>query len=217
MTIFEPILQQQSPIHIDTRSTYHALFHGTYLEILYPGTELPGRFEDHEFKFATPPAIRLDGALAFLDKVHVHHRSEHQIDGRDFDFELHFVHRLDQPVGASAQVVLAVFVTVKHEAASHAKIRAFDQKLLAWSEDPSKPPDLAPIHFLPPEPLRCRFFRYEGSLTTDPFTQSVRWLVFRDPIVVHEKDIEQLKLHAEKDARPLMPLDRRYSLRSFDP
>ena len=62
---------------------------------------------------------------------------------------------------------------------------------------------------------RQRFFRYEGSLTSGKFDETVSWLVFERPVPVLEGDIQPILAAAVQDQRHWQPLNRRIVLRSF--
>src|SRR5262245_10474734 len=62
-----------------------------------------------------------------------------------------------------------------------------------------------PKHCLP---RALKFFRYEGSLTTSPYTEVVSWVVFRDPVPRVAHDIEEIRRRTMHDARPTQPLNR---------
>lgn len=230
ITLYEPIFQQQSPIAIHTASTYRAVGLERTLTLGYPNQALPGRYKGDNFYFDDPPPMHLDGKLATLERIHYHHRSEHTIDGHDFDFEVHLVNQLSRPEDASTAVVLAAFfsITAAPPAAQEESLPAADlfKGLRSWRARHAPPGSrelgehdeceergqINPRTFLP-RGLH-RLFRYEGSLTTTPFDQVVRWVVFRDPILVRKADADDLP--EPEHAREVQPLDRRYVLRAFD-
>lgn len=235
ITLYEPIFQQQSPIAIHTASTYRAVGLERTLTIDYPNEDLPGRHEGDDFYFDTPPPMRLDGKLATLRRIHYHAGSEHTIDGTKFDFEVHLVNQLSRPEDASTAVVLAVFFslvtgtpTCEEEPHPSPPLRAADlfKGLRSWRarqtalgteksggcDKHQERGQVNPRAFLPCD--LSRFFRYEGSLTTKPFDQVVRWVVFRDHTDVSKADADDLP--EPECAREVQPLDRRYVLRAFD-
>ena len=72
--------------------------------------------------------------------------------------------------------------------------------------------EFAPLTCLPGD---LSHYRYEGSLTTEPFNEFVSWVVLRDKVAVKAGDIKPITAHAQHDARPTQPLNRRFVLRSF--
>jgi carbonic anhydrase len=58
------------------------------------------------------------------------------------------------------------------------------------------------------------YFTYSGSLTTPPCTESVRWIVLKQPIQVSKSQIATFKSVFPMNARPTMPLGARYLLSS---
>jgi Eukaryotic-type carbonic anhydrase len=112
-------------------SAYPVVFPVDYLVVQYPNEELAGYFNhtNHNFYFDAPPTIRFAGVEAQLERIHIHSRSEHLLDGVDFDFEIHFVHPLPNPVdptsttGHSTHVVLGVFFKESSSATTPRTIR----------------------------------------------------------------------------------------------
>ena len=63
-------------------------------------------------------------------------------------------------------------------------------------------------------PRRLAYYRYPGSLTTPPCSETVEWLLLTDPIQVADADIAGFaKLYA-MNARPVQKANRRAVLRS---
>jgi carbonic anhydrase len=56
-------------------------------------------------------------------------------------------------------------------------------------------------------------WRYEGSLTTPPCSQTVAWVVFEESVTVAQADIDAFKAIFPMNARPLQPLNRRFLLK----
>lgn len=78
---------------------------------------------------------------------------------------------------------------------------------------PSGDVEFAPLTCLPADKGS---YRYEGSLTTEPFNEFISWVVLRDKVAVKASDIKPITAHALHEARPPQPLNRRFVLRSFE-
>jgi carbonic anhydrase len=63
-------------------------------------------------------------------------------------------------------------------------------------------------------PARRAYYRYEGSLTTPPCSETVDWLVLADRIEVAEADIARFAKLYPLNARPVQNLNRRFILAS---
>jgi carbonic anhydrase len=55
-------------------------------------------------------------------------------------------------------------------------------------------------------------FRYEGSLTTPPCSESVDWIVMSKPIRASSEQVEGFRKLYPMNARPIQPLHRRFLL-----
>ena len=136
--------------------------------------------------------------------------SEHTLDGKMFDAELHIVHyntkygdpsvAVDKPDGLA---VLGMFIKTGKE---HPE---FDTLCKNLKEIPTKDSsvelqdNLDPSNILPGRQFsridnKCydllsgdkTFFTYPGSLTTPPLFESVTWIVFKEPIEMSERQVE---------------------------
>ena len=149
--------------------------------------------------------ITVDNRVFQLKQFHFHAPSEHQVDGRPFAMEAHFVH-------ADERGNLAVVAVLFTEGDSNPPIkRVWDQIPSSVGEE--KPLD-APIAVAELLPQQRSYFRYGGSLTTPPCTEGVRWFVLQTPITASAQQIESFRqLMNHPNNRPLQPHNARVILR----
>jgi carbonic anhydrase len=138
-----------------------------------------------------------DATLSLL-QFHFHTPSEHSLDGRHAPMEVHLVHR---DVATGQIVVLAALCNVVHGDRSNPCLAA------ALESVPQEVGSTAPLNrainllSLLPRPRnvanRSRpYVSYEGSLTTPPCSENVRWFVFLDPVTVAGSQLVQLQYFA---------------------
>lgn len=165
----------------------------------------------HSIQVDAPPGGRLvmEGRTYELLQFHLHHPSEHLLDGRRFPMEIHFVHR-----GPGNDVLGVVAVFVEHGAPNE----ALGAVLAAMPAEPGASREAAvagatvqPHRLLP---AGRDFLRYEGSLTTPPCSENVDWAVLTQPIQASPAQVDALERLYPSNARPLQPLHRRFLLRS---
>jgi carbonic anhydrase len=140
-----------------------------------------------------------------LVQLHFHRPSEHLIGGKNFPMEVHFVH-------ANTSGGLAVVGVLMATGRSN---RVFN-KIISTMPDKEGPPVKAdsaidPNGLLPP---RQSYYRYSGSLTTPPCSETVDWHLLTDPIQVAEADVARFAKLYPMNARPTQKIDRRFVLRS---
>lgn len=140
-----------------------------------------------------------------LVQFHFHHPSEHLIGDKSFSLEAHFVHRN----AAGALAVVGVLIETGKTNPVFAQIAA----TMPTAEGPpvKAAADIDPNGLLP---KKRDYYRYEGSLTTPPCSETVSWLLFADPIEVAEADADAFAKLYPFNARPTQKLDRRFVLRS---
>ncbi|ESO96292.1 hypothetical protein LOTGIDRAFT_239347, partial [Lottia gigantea] len=167
-----------------------------------------------------------------VDQFHFHwgkvdgRGSEHKINNKSYDMEMHIVHHstlysniseaMNKPYGLA---VIGFFVQVSAE--DNEKFSG----LLSHFENITHAGDSTPIHEpivlseIIPEDLEV-YYRYDGSLTTPPCYQSVVWTIFQKPIYMSEKQLNifrGLKRNADgeterelvDDFRPIQGLNNR--------
>ena len=152
--------------------------------------------------------MRVGGKQYDALQLHFHHPSEHLLNGRRFPMETHIVH---QGPDGTLGVLAIFFETGKANP-------AFQRVLDAMPSDKNQTRQVADAvvrasDFLPPANQRS-FYRYEGSLTTPPCSETVDWVVLSQPVQVSREQINAFERVYPFNARPLQPLDRRFLLKS---
>lgn len=177
--------QQQSPIDLGKAFPVNL----TDIKFNYNPVELSITNLGHAVQ-VTPKAgqpsnsIVVDGKQYNLIQFHFHTPSEHSFKGRRFDMEVHFVHK-------NAAGNLAVIGVLVQKGERH-KIYQKILKMLPETEKESA--DLGePIDLLALFPSDKRFYRYDGSLTTEPYTEGIKWFVIKQPIQMSQDLIEKHK------------------------
>lgn len=103
-----------------------------------------------------------------LLQYHVHISAEHQINGKIYNAEVHFVHKDEL---SNEYLVIAIFLDSSIEA------NVFD-KAIYETGIINKNTDVS-INMLDLDDVfSSDYFTYFGSLTTDPFTDDVTWVIF---------------------------------------
>ena len=119
--------------------------------------------------------------------------SEHFVDGKQYDFEIHFVLKKSNnfvPDAGDAMAVVGVFGQVDHSAKIDGIWKKIDPLRVVLS---GAVEEVAGIVYAELLPKTCDFFHYEGSLTTPDFDEVVQWFVLREPIKVPALYLEQLR------------------------
>jgi len=136
-----------------------------------------------------------------LKQFHFHSPSEHQLEGRNLPAEIHFVH-------ADKNGHLAVVGVFVAEGAAHPTISTLWQSLPS-KEGQSNGLDEG-ISALDLLPASKDYDYYQGSLTTPPCSEGVRWVVMNEPITMSGDQIAALKKAIGFDNnRPVQPLNGR--------
>lgn len=195
--------KEQSPIDIGgTRPTKLP-----ELEIRYRPSKIHLVYNGHTIKEKEDPGsftLANDNRYE-LQQFHFHSPSEHTVAGRNYPMELHLVHRSEK--GRIA--VIGVFIEEgKHNG-------AFDgvSDLIPDASRPKTESDRT-IDASQLLPADQSYFTYEGSLTTPPCLEDVRWVVLRTPIEMSKRQIERFRTMIGSNNRPTQALNGRQVFRS---
>jgi carbonic anhydrase len=146
-----------------------------------------------------------DGGNYRLVQFHFHRPSEHLIGGKSFPMEVHFVHAN----AAGALAVVGVLMAT-------GKANPVFNKIVSTMPEAAGPAVKADAAINPNGllPATRTYYRYEGSLTTPPCSETVDWLLLTDPIQVAEADVARFAKLYSMNARPVQKANRRFVLRS---
>ena len=195
--------QQQSPINLT--DPVSAVVRD--VEVHWAGSQLNVVNNGHTIQANTDAgSYSVIGGKRFdLKQFHFHHPSEHQIAGRSFPMEAHFVH-------AAADGALAVLGVMMAEGAANETIDKVWRVMPKSKGEASDADTIAPAHLLP---ASRAFYRYTGSLTTPPCSEIVTWTVYADPIEVSGTQVKAFAGLFPNNARPIQQLHRRFLLGNF--
>lgn len=145
--------------------------------------------------------LELDNTRYDLIQFHYHAPSEHTLEGASFPAELHIVHR-------NADGNLAVVGVLLKEGSENATYQPFILNLPAEQTDVKVAG--VTVHAMDLLPSVGTTFRYSGSLTTPPCTESVNWLLMTTPVELSAKQLTVLgSLFEGGNNRPVQPINER--------
>ncbi len=140
-----------------------------------------------------------------LLQFHFHYKSEHTVDGTHSDLEAHFVH-----MNKNGQLgVLGVFIQPNHSGKENEGLATILQYAPHDVATNSLSVELEIEDILPSEEIK-NFWHYNGSLTTPPCSEGVKWYVAQKNIYASEEQIEKMAaLVHHHNYRPTQELNGR--------
>ena len=137
-----------------------------------------------------------------LVQFHFHAPSEHTVDGEHFPMEMHFVHQADD--GA-----LAVVGVLIEESAQNPGIAPLWAQLTdaPGTETTVQIPAEFGEHIFSGDPTGV--YHYDGSLTTPPCSEGVRWYVRKTPTQFSKDQIAAFTSIYDHNNRPVQALNER--------
>ncbi|MEH6584219.1 MAG: carbonic anhydrase family protein [Halioglobus sp.] len=148
--------------------------------------------------------LRVGGEEFELLQFHIHVPSEHRINGEASLLEVHYVHR-------NKRGELAVIGVLYFEGEDHPKLA---QYISLIPEEIGKPVPLeVELADMPIVSMDKDYYRYNGSLTTPPCTEGVRWYVLKAVGPISKKRRDRFNQLIGDDARGPQPINARPVLR----
>lgn len=179
----------------------------------YSSTPLSMRNTGTTVEFAYDPGsyIRVNGTNYQLAQFHFHTPSEHTINGSSYPLEMHLVH-----VDANGAPAVVVGVMISQGTTNQALSTAFAN--LPDEPNEVSEPTGATINASHLLPGNKSFFRYNGSLTTPPCSEGLRWYVMKNPIQMSSTQISAYQNISglSPSNRPLQPVNGRTILQHID-
>lgn len=135
-----------------------------------------------------------------LTQLHFYTPSKHRIDAEKYPMETHLVHQ----AADSTFLVISVLFEQKKENTFLKKLINDIPKTIADSTD--KKPTLNLTKFFPSDQ---RFYTYVGSPNAPPYTQGVRWVIFKQPIHCSKAQLDAFSKTIDTNTRKLPPINQR--------
>ncbi|MAD98011.1 MAG: carbonate dehydratase [Flavobacteriaceae bacterium] len=143
-----------------------------------------------QFNFERGDSLQYKNKVYHLAQIHFHEPAEHTINGIRYPLEIHLVHANED----NSYTVMAIVAKEGIESdifeflESFLPIEVNDEKTI------HEPLDLTTLF-----PKDKSYFSYKGSLTTPPCSESVDWIIFKEPIIVSVEEVLKLKKNMPKD------------------
>jgi len=154
-----------------------------------------------QVNYAPGSSISVGGARYELVQFHFHRPSEEKVQGKSHAMVAHLVHK-------SAEGKLAVVAVLLDKGG--ASVPAIET---VWAHVPKeKEKEAAPdvtVDAATLLPSAKGYYAFQGSLTTPPCSEEVRWLVLKQPVKIADREIAAFSKLYSMNARPTQPLNGR--------
>ncbi len=176
------------------------------LKITYAGISHDVVNNGHTIKVTTQgkDIVVVDDIPFTLVQYHFHTPSENILNGKHFPMEAHFVH---QSKDGEYLVIALMFQEGE-------KNRALEKVLADLDPRVNHTKKLKEM-FNPGDffPKKLDYYRYDGSFTTPPCTEGVRWIVIKQPVEASKEQIAKMHKIMGSNNRPTQPLKARVILK----
>jgi carbonic anhydrase len=162
-----------------------------------------------QLDFEPGSTIIQEGKTFEFKQMHFHTPSEHLIDGVTFPMELHIVNQLiGQKEGEKAEylVIAGLFRMGEESLFINEFIDAIPQKANTSLEIEPGVVRLNDLLHGSPQEQMANCYHYEGSLTTNPFTETVHWYVSKHVFEASPEQIRRINLIEGDNARHVQAL-----------
>lgn len=142
--------------------------------------------------------FRAGGKVFKLLQFHFHSPSENTVNGKTFDMEMHLVHQSSQ----GELAVVGVFYNIGKQ---HPTMQTIWDNIPAETGREKTIPSIK-VNAVDLLPANGSYFYFDGSLTTPPCTEGVRWYVLKNAPDVSKAQVEKFLAVIGANARPVHPL-----------
>lgn len=199
---------EQSPINI-VSSKNEAGKHAITLFFQDEVNKIENLGHTVQLDFAEGSTITQDDTTFHFKQCHFHTPSEHLIDGLTFPMEMHIVNLLPSSDKNATPQYLVIGVLFK-EGTENRFINDFLNAIPKEEHQATnvKPGTvkLADLFGTIPKEIRGNYYNYRGSLTTPPYTESVRWYITKHIFEASAEQIEAINKIEGNNARHVQAL-----------
>lgn len=196
--------KSQSPVDISPNTTLDANLPPITMDYtMLVGDRIKNNGHTVQVDIRSGGLINVDGQEFVLKQFHFHTPSENTVQGKNFPLEAHFVH---QNEAGELAVVAMMFVPGNPD-------RTLSE---LWKNMPTKAGDSqrlssGALKTIEAEMKVDNYYRFNGSLTTPPCSEGVRWIVLKHPMTVSQEQVTALQeVLGHPNNRPVQKLNARF-------
>ena len=188
----------QSPINISTP------IDATLSPLIFEGNAKAKTFVNNghtvQANFENGNYLTIENKKYELKQIHFHIPSENHIDGKVFPMEAHLVHADKN----NKLAVIGIMFEVSEDNTTLNKLlrnlpENKDQKNEVKSE-------IFGYEILPESK---EYYRFNGSLTTPPCTEGVKWIVLKTPVTISKSQLKDFEAVMPRNARDIQDINAR--------
>src|SRR3954469_3999317 len=153
-----------------------------------------------QVNYAPGSSIEVDGKRYDLVQFHFHMPSEEKIDGKAHDMVAHLVHK-------AFDGQLAVVAVLLDKGGANPTIAAIWKNLPSTKDKEASVNTNIDVATL--LPAKKGYYTFQGSLTTPPCSEEVRWFVMKSPVTIAESEVAAFGKLYPMNARPTQPSNGR--------
>jgi carbonic anhydrase len=159
-----------------------------------------------QVNYAPGSFVTVGDARYELQQFHFHHPSEEKVDGKAFAMVAHLVHK---DAAGKLAVVAVPIVQGKENPLAATLWKHVPQEKAHEAAVPGVSINAADL-----VPAKHAYYTFEGSLTTPPCSEGVRWFVLKTPATLSAAEIAAFGKLYPTNARPVQKLNGREVLSS---
>lgn len=199
----------QSPININSQMAEGGDSHEIVMNFKDEINKVDNLGHTVQLDFKEGSSIMADNETFDFIQCHFHTPSEHLIDGMTFPMEMHIVNTMsDQPEDATTEylVISALFKEGKENKFISEFLNSIPKEEKSSADMKVGSVKLSDLFGNASDDLLGQYYYYKGSLTTPPFTESVRWYVSKHIFEASAEQIEAINQIEGNNARHVQAL-----------
>jgi carbonic anhydrase len=162
-----------------------------------------------QLDFQEGSTITQDDTTFNFKQCHFHTPSEHLIDGMTYPMEMHIVNIMpaSDPKATPQYLVIGVLFKEGQENRFIADfLNAIPKEEHTAGELKASVVKLSDLFGKIPKEIKGKYYQYRGSLTTPPYTESVRWYITKHIFEASAAQIEAINMVEGNNARHVQAL-----------
>jgi carbonic anhydrase len=156
-----------------------------------------------QVNFTSANSLSIDNQKYYLKQIHFHTPSENQINGTSYPMEAHLVH-------ANSAGSLAVVGVMFDIGVDNLVLNKLLRNLPENAGDNNRlKSEVLGYDILP---SNRDYYRFNGSLTTPPCTEGVKWFVLKTPVGISRSQLADFNAAMPTNNRPIQDINARIIL-----